>query len=61
MPQPVSSPITSTPSVDGQPYDATSEATIGPWVSVDDRSGPASLQGGQVTGDFPSTAPWQQV
>jgi hypothetical protein len=61
MPQPVSSPITSTPSQDGQPYDATNDADVGPWVSLDDNSGPASLQGGRVTGEFPDSAPWRQV
>jgi hypothetical protein len=61
MPQPVSSPITSTPSVDGQPYDATADGPVGPWVALEDNSGPASLQGGRVTGDFVDSAPWRQV
>jgi hypothetical protein len=61
MAQPVSSPITSTPSVDGQPWDSTSDAPVAAWVKLDDNSGPASLQGGQVTGDFADSAPWRQV
>jgi hypothetical protein len=47
-------PITSTPDVPGQPYDATSEAPIGKWKSVDPESGPASFESGAATGDFPS-------
>jgi hypothetical protein len=61
MAQPVSSPITSTPSQPGQPWDAGSSAPVDAWVTVDDNSGPASLQGGQVQGDFPSSSPWRQV
>jgi hypothetical protein len=46
-------PITSTPDVPGQPYDATSEAPIGKWKSVDPESGPAD-RAGRASGDFES-------
>ena len=56
------SPITSSPDVPGQPYDATSEAAVGRWKSVDPNSGPAGPDG-SVTGEFgdDGTAEWKQV
>jgi hypothetical protein len=57
----VPDPITSPPEVPGQPYDATSGATIGKWQSVDANSGPAGMNG-QVTGDFDDgPGPWKQT
>jgi hypothetical protein len=54
-------PITSTPPVPGQPYDATSEASIGKWASVDPKSGPAGASG-QSAGDFENgPGPWKQT
>jgi hypothetical protein len=61
MAQPVSSPITSTPSVNGQPYDAASSGDCGMWAKLDDNSGPIDQHSGSVTSDFASSAPWQQV
>lgn len=53
------SPITSTPDVPGQPYDATAEGAVAGWADVD--SGPANAQG-QVSGDFESgPSPWKQT
>jgi len=53
------SPVTSAPDVPGQPYDATSDATISGWGTVD--SGPANAQG-QASGDFENgPAPWKQT
>lgn len=55
------SPITSTPDVPGQPYDATSGDTIAGWKSVDANSGPAD-RSGNVTGDFENgPGPWKQT
>ena len=51
-------PITSPPSVPPAPYDATSDAAIGPWVKV--KSGPADMQG-NVSGDWPDSGPWRQT
>jgi hypothetical protein len=36
-------PITSTPDKPGQPYDATSEASLGKWTTVE--AGPANSSG----------------
>ena len=53
------SPIVSTPSQPGQPYDATSMASVGGWSKV--VSGPASIQTGRQTGgDFDSSGAWKQ-
>lgn len=55
------SPVTSTPDVPGQPYDATSSNTIAGWSSVDANSGPCN-QSGQASGDFENgPAPWKQT
>lgn len=55
-------PITSTPDVPGQPWDATSESPAGKWKSVDPDSGPASITTGACTGDFESgPGPWRQT
>jgi hypothetical protein len=55
------SPVTSAPGVPGQPYDATSDATIAGWSTVDRNSGPANAQG-QASGDFDSgPSPWKQT
>jgi hypothetical protein len=54
------SPITSPPSVPGQPYNSTSDATVCGWVSVDRNSGPANASG-QASGDFESGDGWTQT
>jgi hypothetical protein len=54
------SPVTSTPDVPGQPYDATSSASIGKWKSVDANSGPANASG-KAAGDFESSGKWKQT
>lgn len=62
MAQPVSSPITSTPSVPGQPYDAAdSTDRTAPWVKLEENGGPASITTGRVTGEFPDSGVWRQV
>jgi len=62
MPQPVSSHIVSTPSVDGQPYDATSDATYGPWNKLTENSGPVSQDSGRPEGgDFAGGSRWEQT
>jgi hypothetical protein len=54
-------PITSTPGVPGQPYDATSTGPIGKWQSVDTKSGPCDMAG-NATGDWESgPGPWKQT
>jgi hypothetical protein len=53
-------PITSTPSVPGQPYDASNEGAIGKWQSVDGNSGPCDMNG-KATGDFDSGSGWNQT
>lgn len=60
MPQPVSPPITSTPSQPGQPYDADGP-TYGPWVKLEANAGPADIHDGHVTGSFPDSGVWDQV
>ena len=58
----VPSEVTSTPEVPGQPWDATSSATVAGWKSVDANSGPASFESGAATGDFASgEAGWEQT
>lgn len=58
----VPSGVTSTPEVAGQPWDATSSATVAGWKSVDAESGPASFESGSATGDFESgEAGWSQT
>lgn len=56
------SPITSPPPVPGQPWDATSDATVAGWVPVDQNSGPAGPDG-MAHGEFPTDgAPeWKQT
>lgn len=55
-------PITAPPNTSFQPYDATSEAPIGKWQSVDPNSGPASITTGEATGDFENgPGPWKQT
>lgn len=61
MAQPVSVPITSTPTVPGQPYDAASTANSGVWRKLDDNAGPASINTGRVQGEFASGDGWRQV
>jgi hypothetical protein len=62
MPQPVSAKITSTPSHEGQPYDAVdSDAHTQPWVKLESNAGPANINSGRVSGDFADSAPWMQV
>jgi hypothetical protein len=54
--------VTSAPVVPGQPWDATSDAPVGKWVSVDGNSGPASMESGAATGDFEDgPGPWKQT
>jgi hypothetical protein len=54
-------PVTGTPDHLGQPYDATSGDTIGPWVSVNPKSGPADSDG-NATGPFDDgPGPWKQT
>lgn len=60
MPQPVSSPITSTPSVPAQPYDPVAEDTA-PWVKLERNAGPANISTGRVTGEFPDDGQWRQT
>lgn len=53
--------VTSAPGVPGQPWDATSDATVAGWKSLDANSGPAN-QSGNATGDFEDgPAPWKQT
>ena len=55
-------PITSTPGVPGQPYDATSKDIISRWATVEAGSGPADWKTGQATGDFEDgPGPWKQT
>lgn len=42
-------------------YDATSEAPLGKFDSVDPRSGPCADGTFEVSGDFPSTGAWKQT
>ena len=56
----VPSGVTSPPEVPGQPWDATSNATVAGWKSVDGGSGPADMSG-NATGDFPSADGWTQT
>jgi hypothetical protein len=54
-------PVTSTPDVPGQPYDATAGNTISKWVSVNPKSGPAD-SAGNATGPFEhGPGKWQQT
>jgi hypothetical protein len=57
------SPITSTPDVPGQPYDATDHGPVGKWASVDaGGSGPADWKTGKATGPFEDgPGPWKQT
>lgn len=58
----VPSPVSGTPEVPGQPWDATSESSIAGWASVDAASGPASMSTGQSAGDFEDgPSPWRQT
>ena len=50
-------PVSSAPNQPGQPYDATSDAALGPWVKLP--GGPCD-GAGNITGDFADSAPWQQ-
>lgn len=62
MPEPNSPHVNSTPSQEGQPYDATAPDgdRVDRWVKV--RSGYANLQGGRLTGeDWPNADRWQQT
>lgn len=60
MPRTSGGPITSTPDVPGQPYDATAGNALGKWQPVDSNSGPADMAG-HATGDFPSDSNWKQT
>jgi hypothetical protein len=57
----VPSGVTSPPEVPGQPWDATSDSSVGKWQSVDANSGPASMESGACTGDFDSADGWSQT
>jgi hypothetical protein len=62
MAQPVSSPITSTPSVPGQPYSPVDDDDrTPPWVKLEANAGSANINTGRVTGEFPDSGPWRQV
>ena len=50
--------IVSVPSMPPAPYDAASDAPVGPWVKCD--SGPADMQG-NAAGDWPDSGPWRQT
>ncbi len=50
-------PIMSAPSQAGQPYDASSDGALGPWVKLP--GGPCGPDGA-ITGDFADSSPWQQ-
>lgn len=53
-------PVTSPPSQDFQPYDATAGAgSVSGWEKL--HGGPVDPSTGQLTGDdFPSSGPWRQ-
>jgi hypothetical protein len=52
-------PVMSAPAQPGQPYDAASDAPLGPWVKLP--GGPADISTGQLSGsDFPDSPPWRQ-
>ena len=54
-------PVAASPDVPGQPWDATSDATVAGWKSVNPNSGPVNMSGG-VSGDFEDgPAPWKQT
>jgi hypothetical protein len=60
MAQPVDANIVSTPSNTGQPYDACTDAAMGPWVKLP--GGPVNQDSGQLDGqDFDSSGRWQQT
>ena len=48
------SPITSPPDVDGQPWDATSESSVGKWDCLEDVAGEIGFDGSQ-------SGPWKQT
>lgn len=62
-------PITSPPAVTGQPWDATSKASVDRWESVDGEAGTVSFETGHSTGDHfadptgqsNSRGPWKQT
>lgn len=61
MAQPATPPIVTTPSHTGQPYDATQNGACGRWDKLETNGGPADIHSGNVTGEFPDSAPWKQV
>jgi len=62
MSAPNSPNIVSVPAHPGQPWDATSDSSIGGWDTLDRHAGPVSLTTGRGTGeDFPSGSGWKQV
>lgn len=60
MSQPNSPNIVSTPAQSYQPYDADGAPTP-PFVKLEQNAGPANINTGRVTGEFPDSAPWDQV
>lgn len=53
-------PITSPPSVPGQPYDATAEGPVAGWADLPE--GGACNMSGHTTSDFESgPGPWRQT
>lgn len=44
-------PVTSPPTVPGQPYDATAEGPVAGWADLEN-SGPANAQGIATSSDF---------
>lgn len=53
-------PVSASPSVPGQPYDAAAPdgSGLGPWVKPG--GGPCD-ESGKVSGDWPSDGPWKQT
>lgn len=56
----VPSPVSGTPELSFQPWDATGDNDAGKWKSVDQNSGPANMNG-QASGDFESGNGWSQT
>lgn len=63
MAQPVSKPITSTPSVPGQPYNPSDMHSTPPWSKIP--GGAADIHTGRLVDDsgdnWPEHGPWKQT
>ena len=63
------SPITSPPDVDGQPWDATSESSVGKWDCLEDVADEIGFDGSQSGDHFAGadrhaggqSGPWKQT